>query len=92
MAANDDAPSIGGLIYALEQKPSNKPFIYSGIASAIWGIIATGFSYAIISAELNAGASLFDIASKPTTFLTAAAVVVPIAVLWFLALLAWRSE
>ena len=25
IAANDDAPSIGGLIYALEQKPSNRP-------------------------------------------------------------------
>lgn len=92
IAANDDAPSIGGLIYALEQRPSNKPFIYAGIASAIWGLIAVGFSYAIISAELNAGATLFDIAAKPTTFLTAAAIVVPIAVLWFLALLAWRSE
>lgn len=92
MAANDDAPSIGGLIYALEQKPSNKPFVYAGIASVVWGVIAIGFSTAIISAELNAGSSLFDIAAKPTTFLTAAAVVVPIAVLWFLALLAWRSE
>lgn len=92
IAANDDAPSIGGLIYALEQKPSNKPFVYWGIASAIWALIATGFSYAIVSAELSAGATLFDIAAKPTTFLTAAAVVMPIAVLWFLALLAWRSE
>lgn len=92
VAANDDAPSIGGLIYALEQRPSNKPFIYAGFASALWGLIALGFSYAIVSAELTAGATFFDIAAKPTTFLTAAAVVVPIAVLWFLALLAWRSE
>lgn len=92
IAANDDAPSIGGLIYALEQKPSNKPFVYAGIAGAIWTLIAIGFSYAIVSAELSAGASLSDIAAKPTTFLTAAAVVVPLAVLWFLALLAWRSE
>jgi hypothetical protein len=92
VAANDDAPSIGGLIYALEQKPTNKPFIYAGIASAVWGLIAIGFSYAIVSAELNAGSTFGDIVAKPTTFLTAAAVVVPIAVLWFLALLAWRSE
>ncbi len=92
IAANDDAPSIGGLIYALEQKPSNKPFVYAGIAGAIWGIIAIGFGYAIVSAELSAGASLYDVAAKPTTFLTAAAIVVPMAVLWFLALLAWRSE
>ena len=92
LAANDDAPSIGGLIYALEQKPSNKPFVYAGIASVVWGLIALGFSYAIISAELSAGATFFDIAAKPTTFLTAAAIIVPISVLWFLALLAWRSE
>ena len=26
IAANDDAPSIGGLIFALQQKPSNQPF------------------------------------------------------------------
>lgn len=92
LAANDDAPSIGGLIYALEQKPSNKPFVYAGIASVVWGLIALAFGYAMVSTELQAGATAFEIAAKPTTFLTAAAVVVPIAVLWFLALLAWRSE
>ena len=92
IAANDDAPSIGGLIYALEQKPSNKPYVYAGIASAIWSVIALGFGYFIVSAELNTGATIVDVISRPTTFLSGAAVVVPIAVLWFLALLAWRSE
>jgi hypothetical protein len=37
IAANDDAPSIGGLIYALNQKP-NKPFFYAGVASGICSI------------------------------------------------------
>lgn len=92
IAANDDAPSIGGLIYALEQKPSNKPFVYAGIASVVWSIIALGFGYFIVSAELNAGSTFVDVLSRPTTFLSGAAVVVPVAVLWFLALLAWRSE
>jgi hypothetical protein len=27
IAANDDAPSIGGLIFSLQQKPSNQPFV-----------------------------------------------------------------
>src|SRR5262245_57019886 len=26
IAANDDAPSIGGLIFALQQRPSRRPF------------------------------------------------------------------
>ena len=30
IAANDDVPSIGGLIYALEQKPSTKVFRVAG--------------------------------------------------------------
>ena len=32
IAANDDVPSIGGLIYALEQKPSTKVFRIAAIA------------------------------------------------------------
>ena len=33
IAANDDAPSIGGLIFALQQKPSNQPFLMAAGAS-----------------------------------------------------------
>jgi hypothetical protein len=92
IAANDDAPSIGGLIYALDQKPSTKPFKVAGIASAIWILISAAFAWAIVNADLQTGASLADILSKPATFITAAAVLVPTAILWFLALLSWRSE
>ena len=35
---------------------------------------------------------LIDLVSRPTTFFTIAAVVLPISVLWLLALLAWRTE
>ncbi len=92
IAANDDAPSIGGLIYALDQKPSSKPFKYASIASAIWGVLCLGFAWAILSAEFSQGATVAEVLGKPTIFLTAAAIVVPVAILWFLALLAWRSE
>lgn len=92
LAANDDAPSIGGLIYALEQKPANTPFRYAAIASAIWTLVAGFFGWAIVSTDLAQGATLFAILGKPTTFVTLASVVVPIAIIWFLALLAWRSE
>ncbi len=92
IAANDDAPSIGGLIYALEQSPSSKPFKVAGIASAVWVLGGLGLGWLSVSAELAAGASFADLVVKPQFFLTIASVVVPVAVIWFLAMLAWRAE
>lgn len=92
MAANDDSPSIGGLIYALEQKPTNTPFVYAGIASAIWLAIAAIFIWGMISAELQQGTTFAGMLFKPSSFITLASVLFPIAVLWFLALLSWRSD
>ena len=92
IAANDDAPSIGGLIYALEQKPSKAPFKYAAFATAGWIVICAIFSWIIVRAELEAGATLMSLIEKPSTFLTITAIIVPIAVLWALALLAWRSD
>lgn len=91
MAANDDAPSIGGLIYALEQKPSNRIYRYAAIASAVWALIGLIFAYMSLSAEAALG-GWGALLGKPTTFLTGAAVIVPIAVIWFLAVLGWRAE
>lgn len=91
IAANDDVPSIGGLIYALEQKPSNKVYRYAAIASGIWG--AAGLGFTIVSLLANKGAASWGaLLTQPTTFLMLAAVVVPIAVIWLMALLAWRAE
>lgn len=92
IAANDDVPSIGGLIYALDQKPDSTPFRYAMIASAGWSVVTVLFGWMIFSAKVSEGAGLFGILSDPSTFLFAAALVVPIAVMWFLALLAWRAE
>lgn len=92
IAANDDAPSIGGLIYALEQKPSTTPFKYAAIATAVWVAICVAFSWVIVRAQLEAGATFLSLFEKPSTFLTVTAIIVPIAVLWALALLAWRSD
>jgi hypothetical protein len=92
IAANDDAPSIGGLIYALEQKPSSAPFKYASIATGVWTVICLAFSWMIIRAEFEAGGTVLSLLEKPSTFLTATAIIVPIAVLWALALLAWRSD
>lgn len=92
VAANDDAPSIGGLIYALEQKPSMAPFRYAAIATGVWSVICLIFSWAMLRAEFAQGASFLSILERPVTFLTLTAIIVPVAVLWALALLAWRSE
>ena len=92
VAANDDAPSIGGLIYALDQKPSMAPVRYAHIASAVWAVVGLGFFWMMVSADLGQGQTLAQILTKPTTFLMTAAVIVPIAVMHFLAVLAWRAE
>ncbi|MGE5267764.1 MAG: hypothetical protein ACM3L9_10400, partial [Deltaproteobacteria bacterium] len=90
--ANDDVPSIGGLIYALDQKPDSKPFRYAMIASGVWAAITAVFGWMIFSAKVSEGLGFGAILSEPATFLFFAALVVPIAVMWFLALLAWRAE
>ncbi|MGE0856242.1 MAG: hypothetical protein AB7L18_09170, partial [Hyphomicrobiaceae bacterium] len=91
IAANDDVPSIGGLIYALEQKPSNAVFRHAAMASGIWA--ALGLVFAIFSfANEPAGMTWLALLARPATFITFAGILVPIAVFWFLALLSWRAE
>jgi predicted pyridoxine 5'-phosphate oxidase superfamily flavin-nucleotide-binding protein len=91
IAANDDGPSIGGLIFALQQKPSNTPFKFATIASIVWAAIGVAFALASIGTDAPV-LGLLDLVTRPTTFLTIAAIVVPIAMLWLMALLAWRTE
>lgn len=89
LAANDDAPSIGGLIYALQQKPSGKPFQYAAIASVVWALLGAGALWMVLGSQSD---PLSAALKNPNTFLMIAAVATPILVVWFLALLAWRSE
>ncbi|MGI9423338.1 MAG: hypothetical protein ACR2PA_09095, partial [Hyphomicrobiaceae bacterium] len=92
IAANDDAPSIGGLIYALNQKPSNKPFVYASAGSGIWAALAAGFAYGFILRDVSFEGGLAGLVSHPS-FLTAFATLVgPIVLFWFLAFLSWRIE
>ncbi|HPG88873.1 MAG TPA: hypothetical protein PLD46_04420, partial [Hyphomicrobium sp.] len=87
IAANDDVPSIGGLIYALEQKPSTKIFRLATIASLVWSAVGIGYGAFTLVPEWSAGASAASLLLHPVTFYTATAVVVPIAIFWLLALL-----
>ena len=89
LAANDDAPSIGGLIYALQQKPSTKPFQYAAIGSIVWAVLGATALWFVLSAQPDPLSSALE---KPSTFLMITAIALPIVVTWFLALLAWRSE
>ncbi|MBL8565434.1 MAG: apolipoprotein A1/A4/E family protein [Hyphomicrobiaceae bacterium] len=91
IAANDDVPSIGGLIYSLEQKPSNKAFQIAAAASAGWAVLALSFAAYSLSHEA-AVTSWGELLSRPSALTLFAAIVVPIAIIWFLALLGWRAE
>jgi len=91
IAANDDGPSIGGLIYALQQKPSNTPFKFAATASIIWAAISIAFGIVALRSDAPV-LGLMDLLSRPMTFFTIATIVLPITVLWLLALLAWRAE
>lgn len=92
IAANDDAPSIGGLIYALNQKPSNKPFIYAAVASGLWVALGIGVGSVVIAPEIMGGKGVFSLITTATIMPAVATLFGPIALFWFLALLAWRTE
>ena len=90
MPANDDIPSIGGLIFALQQRPSKTPFLVALVASIVWFIIGGFFAYGLISTQLAGGMSAFLGSASALT--AAIAILVPIAIFWFLALLVWRAQ
>ena len=90
IAANDDVPSIGGLIYALEQKPSTKIFRIAALASAIWAAVGIAYGALTLAPELTEGVTLSAALLHPATFYMATAVIVPIAIFWLLALLNWH--
>ncbi len=90
IAANDDVPSIGGLIYALEQKPSPKVFRYAAIGSIVWALVGLIVGALTIAPEWQAGQPLSSLLLQPTTFYTATAIIAPIAIIWLLALLSWH--
>ena len=53
--ANDDVPSIGGLIFALQQRPSERPFLIALAVSVAWFIIGGFFAFSLISTQVGAG-------------------------------------
>ena len=59
--ANDDMPSIGGLIYAMQQRPSRSPFLIALIASAIWFALGLLVSWAVFQKTVDASGSTADL-------------------------------
>ncbi len=92
LAANDDVPTIGGLIYALEQKPSTKPFQYAAIASGAWTSVWLVLAWFMFGSAISHSESIGDFIVKSNAMLVLAAVAVPISLFFFLALIAWRAE
>ena len=92
MAANDDIPTIGALIYALEQKPSREPFKYAAYATGAWLGLGLVFSYATLSAEISRSTGVWDLLARPNLMGLAATVLLPIGVFWFMAMLVWRAQ
>jgi hypothetical protein len=90
-AANDDVPSIGGLIFALQQKPSKSPFLVALFASVLWFMIGGFFAYGTMSAQENVSDTA-GLLTSPAALPAAVGILVPIAIFWFLALLVWRAQ
>lgn len=91
-AANDDVPSIGGLIFALQQKPSNRPFVIAGIASAVWVALSAAMVWSVFRSAFADISNLVELFQSTAAMSALAAVFIPIALFWFLALLIWRAQ
>ena len=92
VAANDDVPSIGGLIYALQQKPSQRPMTAAAIASGVWAVLSLLLGWAMLAPELQRAPTFLEMLSRPTAITLAATTIIPIALFWFLAMLVWRAQ
>jgi hypothetical protein len=90
--ANDDMPSIGGLVYALHQRPSRSPFILAGIMSAVWLGLGLLVGWSVMQKHGAEMQTMVDVLANPLIIGTFAGVVVPIAMFWFLAFLIWRAQ
>ena len=89
---NEGAPSIGNLIFSLHQKPSRKPFVIAMAVSLVWVMLVVGAGYAILGPDARQAEGLVDFALRPAVMTIAGTTVVPVAVVWFLALLVWRAQ
>ena len=92
IAANDDAPSIGGLIFALHQKPSNQPFLIAAGTSGGWLAVGALLAWAMLGPVVSSAPSFSAVLTSPMMIVVAATICLPIALFWFLAMLSVRAQ
>ncbi len=85
-------PSIGGLIYALDAKPSTKPYTTATIFSAVWFFIGGLLGWVAVGNRIGQFDAIADVALTPAIFIIAACILIPIAMAWMLATLAVRAQ
>jgi hypothetical protein len=91
-AANDDVPTIGGLIYALNQKPSKRPLQIAAAISAIWLSIAGAFLFLLVKTELAKATGLSELLVKPALLIALVTAILPVAVAFGVAWLLYHAE
>lgn len=92
IAANDDLPSIGGLIYALQQRPSRSTFMVALVSSIIWLLLSTTIGWSLLNNQISDVSGVSDAFTSPNILAFVATVIIPIVLFWFLALLIWRAQ
>ncbi len=92
IAANDDVPSIGGLLYALQQSPSRRPFFIAAVATCVWVPLAIIFGWAALLPDWGASKTFGDFLARPAVLAILGTTLIPVALFWFLAQLIWRAQ
>jgi len=86
------APSIGGLIHSIQAKPSDTPYYTAAITSVIWLFIGGLLGWLLVGQSLNDFSGYKSVLGSSSAYILAAAVLVPIALFWFIAQLVVRSH
>lgn len=92
IAANDDLPSIGGLIYALQQRPSRSTFMVALVSSIIWLLLSTTIGWSLLNNQISEVSGVSEAFTSPNILAFVATIIIPIVLFWFLALLIWRAQ
>ncbi len=88
LPANDDRHSVGAILRALNKRPSRAPFVFAGIFSAVWIVLAALYFVAHRASLLGQG----PILERPETALYALIAVGPVIFFIVTAILARRAQ
>lgn len=86
------APSIGGLIHSIQAQPSKTPYYTAAITSAIWLIIGSLLGLLLVGQSFDDFTGYKAVLASSSFYILAAAILVPIALFWFIAQLVVRSQ